>query len=221
MIKNELLYPIFLDCCSFVKDDFWKYIFEDLAYGRSPYGTYIKKGFLCCNYKNKEFSYKIQKDKDSQQVYNEVYDLLHNKYGLLSNIDIQNKKKYFELINQDEQDEQKNNWNSIKKKNIKNILIENFIIEKKSKYNLILKKCKILLSIIIIGFLFKTLSSENIRYEDGRIKDIDMFKFEQNDIIINTAIYDFEEINTEIVFDKCKKMSDNWNKYLVNLRKKY
>ena len=29
------------------------------------------------------------------------------------------------------------------------------------------------------------------------------------------------KISTEIVFDKCKKMSDNWNKYLVNLRKKY
>ena len=45
MIKNELLYPIFLDCCLYADDDFWKYILEDLAYGRSPYGTYIKKIF--------------------------------------------------------------------------------------------------------------------------------------------------------------------------------
>lgn len=221
MIKNELIYPIFLDCCSYAKDDFWRYILEDLAYGRSPYGTYIKKDFLCCNYKNKEFSYKIKNDKPSKQVYDEVYDLLYKKYGLLSNLDIQNKKKYFEIINQDIEDSQKNNWNSIKKKNIKNILIENFIIENKQKYNLSIKKCKILMSIIIIGFLFKTISSSNITYNEGKIQNIDMFKFIENDIIINKKIYDFEDVNTEIVFEKCKKMSDNWNKYLVNLRKKY
>ena len=46
MIKNELVYPIFLKCCEISDDDFWKYVFEELAYGRSPYGTYIKKGFL-------------------------------------------------------------------------------------------------------------------------------------------------------------------------------
>ena len=221
MIKNELIYPIFLDCCLYAHDDFWKYILEDLAYGRSPYGTYIKKDFLCCNYKNREFTYKINNTKDPKIVYKDIYNLLYNKLGLLSNHDIQNKQKYFEIINQDIEDNQKNDWNSIKKKNIKNILIENYIINNKQKYNLTIKKCKILMSIIIIGFLFKTITSSNIIYNNGKIDSIDMFKFVDNDIIINKNIYVFDEKKTEIVFDKCKKMSLNWNKYLVNLRKKY
>ena len=95
MIKNDLIYPIFLDCCLFTDNDFWKYILEDLAYGRSPYGTYIKKDFLCCNYKNKEFSYKINQKKEPEVIYNEIHDLLYNKLGLLSNEDIQNRKKIF------------------------------------------------------------------------------------------------------------------------------
>ena len=49
-------------------------------------------------------------------------------------------KKYFEIINKDIENNHKNNWESIKKKNIKNILIENFIIEMKQKYNLTIKK---------------------------------------------------------------------------------
>ena len=32
----ELLYPIFLEASKHTKDTFWKYIFEDLAYGRTP-----------------------------------------------------------------------------------------------------------------------------------------------------------------------------------------
>ena len=60
-IKREIIYPIFLECCQFTDDKFWENVFEDLAYGKTPYGTYISKDFLCCSYKKKEFSYKIEK----------------------------------------------------------------------------------------------------------------------------------------------------------------
>ena len=60
-IKREIVYPIFLECCQFTDDKFWENVFEDLAYGKTPYGTYISKDFLCCSYKKKEFSYKIEK----------------------------------------------------------------------------------------------------------------------------------------------------------------
>ena len=59
MVINKLIYPIFLSCCEFSKDNFWKFIFEDLAYGNCPYGTYIVKNYICCNYKGKEFMYTI------------------------------------------------------------------------------------------------------------------------------------------------------------------
>ena len=61
LVKKELLYPIFLECSQHADDTFWENIFEDLAYGKAPYGTYISKDFLCCGYKKKEFSYKIEK----------------------------------------------------------------------------------------------------------------------------------------------------------------
>ena len=67
MSANELIYPIFLEVCKYADEDiFWKYVFEDLAYGRSPYGTYITKNFMCCNYKGKEFSYKIEVTKQPE-----------------------------------------------------------------------------------------------------------------------------------------------------------
>ena len=84
--KKEIIYPVFLECCQYTNDIFWENIFEDLAYGKTPYGTYISKDFLCCNYKDKEFSYKIEK-KPSNQLYSDIYGLLHKKLGLLSQRD--------------------------------------------------------------------------------------------------------------------------------------
>lgn len=93
-IKKEIVYPIFLECCQYTNDIFWENIFEDLAYGKTPYGTYISKDFLCCNYKDKEFSYKIEK-KNSEQLYEDIYLLLAKKLGLLSQRDKLKKKNRF------------------------------------------------------------------------------------------------------------------------------
>ena len=81
--RKEIVYPIFLECCQYAENTFWENIFENLAYGKTPYGTFISKDFLCCNYKKKEFSYKIER-KCSKLLYQEVYNILTKKLGLMS-----------------------------------------------------------------------------------------------------------------------------------------
>ena len=61
-------------------------IFEDLAYGKTPYGTYITKNFFCCSYKSKEISYRIEK-KDPLILYTDLYNLLTKNLGILSRKD--------------------------------------------------------------------------------------------------------------------------------------
>ena len=152
-IKKDIIYPIFLECSQFITDKFWENIFEDLAYGKSPYGTYITKGSLTCKYKDKEFIYKIEK-KDVKTLYTEVYVLLSKKLGLLSHQDKLNKKIDFENI-ENEIKEGRKNWTSIRKKNIKDLIIENYVISMKNKFSLNIKQAKYLLSIIFIGMVFK------------------------------------------------------------------
>ena len=82
-VKQEIIYPFFLETCQYCNDIFWETIMEDLAYGKPPHGTYISKGFLCCSYKNKEFSYKLER-KDPKILYQNIYDLLTEKLGILS-----------------------------------------------------------------------------------------------------------------------------------------
>jgi len=218
MSTSELLYPIFLEVCKYADEDiFWKYVFEDLAYGRAPYGTYITKNFLCCNYKGKEFSYKIEVTKEPQVLFNEIYNLLHTKFGLLSDKDKIKKRQIFDSVNDNK--DWNNNWNSIKKKNIKNIIIENFIIKQKTKNSLSIKQTRKLLSLIIIGIIFKTITSDDINYENCQINDIEGIKFEEKKICVTKNICDFgSNLLPEIVIEK-KTMSDNWDKYISSLKK--
>lgn len=216
-IKKEIIYPIFLECCQYSNDIFWENIFEDLAYGKTPYGTYISKGFLCCNYKDKEFSYKIEQ-KDSEQLYNDIYLLLAKKLGLLSQRDkIKKKIDFFNI--EEELKEGRKNWSSIRKKNIKDLLIENYVIDMKNKYLLSLKQSQYLLSIIFIGMIFKVISVKDIHYENGKIEHIDGIEIKNKQINILRDIYNTETTLNNCIIIEANLMSHNWEKYLTNLKK--
>jgi len=215
MIQRDIVYPIFLECCNFTENTFWENIFQNLAYGESPYGTYISKDFICCNYKNKKFSYKIEK-KESSIIYKDVYNLLKNKLGIMSKLERNNKiEKMDSNLNT-----QKNTWNSIKKKNIKSLLIEQYVIRMKKKHKLTIKKSKYLLSLIYICLLFKVLTNKDIIYENNLILDIKGIEISNNCVKITRNIYDSDDIiNDDIIINNKINMSDNWEKFLKELKK--
>jgi hypothetical protein len=219
LVKKEILYPVFLECCQYADDTFWENIFEDLAYGKAPYGTYISKDFLCCGYKKKEFSYKIEK-KTADVIYEEVYNLLTKRLGLLSHREKAKKKKVFSDLEDSIKDTRKK-WVDIKKKNMRELLIELYVTRMKNKHLLNAKQAKYLISIILIAMVFKVITSSNIDYSNGRINSIEGINFAKKQVVITRDFYSFEtSFAPHIVLDK-KVMSDNWEKFLENLRKVY
>jgi hypothetical protein len=216
-IKKEIVYPIFLECCQYVEDTFWENIFEELAYGKVPYGTYISKNFLYCSCKRKEFSYKIEK-KNAMIVYKEIYTLLTKRLGLLSQRDqIKKKKAFIDL--EDKIKDSRKTWGDIKKKNTRELLIELYVTRMKTKYSLSIKQARYLLSIILIALVFKVITSDDINYSDGRINSITGIDFDEKKVIIERNLYNLEISFAPHVIDDKKVMVDNWNKYLDNLRK--
>jgi hypothetical protein len=216
-IKNEIVYPVFLECCQFAVDTFWVNVFEDLAYGKAPYGTYINKNFLCCSYKNKEFSYRIER-KEPEDLYEDVYKLLTVKLGILSKKEKVKKRVDFHKT-ESRLKEVKQEWSAIRKKNIKDLLIERYVIDIKNKYSLTIKQAKYLISVIFIAIVFKVITNKDIEYYDGKIRNIIGIEFTQKKIHIKRDIYDIDiDFSPEILVDK-KVMSDNWDKYLIALHK--
>lgn len=171
-MKNKIIYPFILECCNYTDDYFWKNIFEDLSYGKSPFGTYIYKNTIIHTVKNKDFTYVITNKKTAKENYDNLYKLFTQKLGLKSLKETYIKKK------SDEDDiVLYNSWNQIKKKKIKDVVINLFIIEKKEEFNLKIEDCRKFIIILYISLLFKTITSKHIEMEDGRIISIEGIKF--------------------------------------------
>lgn len=216
-VKREIYYPIFIECSQYAIDTYWENIFCDLAYGKTPYGTYMSKGFLCCSYKKKEFSYKIEK-KEAKVVYTEVYDLLTRKLGLLSSVDRIKKKRDLAVL-ENNMKESRKSWSDIRKKNIKELLIELYVAKKKSEFSLTLQQVRFLLSIIYVAIVFKVITADDITYENGKITRIDGIDFTKHQVFFERELYSIETgFSQHIVVDK-KLVSETWEKYIEELKK--
>jgi len=216
-IKREIVYPILLECCQYTDDTFWENIFDDLAYGKTPYGTYISKDFLCCSYKKKEFNYKIEK-KDPKIIYEEIYNLLTKRLGLFSHREKVKRKKAFVDL-EDNIKVSRKNWSDIRKKNVKELLIELYVTRMKNKHSLSIKQARYLLSIILISMVFKVIKQEDIYYDNGCIHHIEGIDFAKKQLLIESDLYNIEvSFSPDILVDK-KVMAENWEKYLDSLRK--
>lgn len=190
--KDDILYPIFIECLKYTDDIFWQNIFEELSYGRCPYGIYISNHYICCNYKDKKFSYKIDQNKDPDIVFNELENILKTKFGLLSKHDKLQKNKLFVQKQVELTDTLNNEWCNIKKKNIKLILLEKFIISKTNMFDLSVQQSKDLYNKIILGLLLKTISKGQIIYENKKIKEIKCITFKKNEFLFTDDIYAFK-----------------------------
>lgn len=211
-MKRELVYPFFIDCCEFTEDKFWKGIFEDLAYGIAPYGAFVSKGAIVCNYKDKKFMYHIKK-KDPKELYNEIYNLFTSKLNVMSKEQILYRKEAAELIQETPTD-----WLSIKKKNYKDVLIENWAIKKKSAYSLSIAQTKYLISIIFLGLIFKVFTSKDIILLNGEIDKINGISFAPHKVNVERDIYQIDfSPSPEIITEKLN-MSDEWDRYIHLLK---
>jgi len=212
--KNEIIYPFFLECCVYTKDYFWENLFEDLAYGISPSGTYIVKNSLCSKYKGKEFNYKIER-KDPKIIYKELHDILVNKLGISSKKDKEISKMKFRKVEQDIKDSQQE-WSKIRKKNIKELLIERYVLSLKKKHSFKIKQSKRLLSLIILSLIFKTITAKDIIYKNGKIENIKVIPIKDGDIVFSKTICDIGVANQQTSPKKPKKLKELWSKYITS-----
>jgi hypothetical protein len=216
--SREIVYPIFLECCQYTPDNFWENIFEDLAYGKPPYGTFISKNFLCCTYKKQEFSYKIEKKKP-KILYNEVYSLLRNKLGLLSKEEKLKRSRDFSIMEKGLKDSRIKNWSEIRRKNIKDLIIELYVSRMKTDHCLTIKQARYLLSLIYVSLIFKVILAKDINYSDGRIESINGITFSKNTINVVKNIYKFETTCIPDTIEDKKTLAETWPRYISELNK--
>ena len=228
--KREIIYPFLLKAGSYANDNFWRFVFEDLSYGSCPYGVFLYKGNLCSNMKGKEFSYKLCPDKPSQDLFNDIYGLLKNKANILSDKDKLSEREKTNRSRLNDLDKKEDGWQSVKKKMIRDTLVEQYVLNNTHLFHLTLNVAKQLLSFIIIGLMFKTIISNDIHYDNGYIKAINGFHYSPSLVLVTKKIFSNDFTSTELDIIACERkkknsyrsqqprlMSELWSVYLSDL----
>ena len=176
-MRNELVFPVLLEISHNNSNPFWQGIFENIAYGKSPSGCYITgSGFITCGIKNKELSYCLRDiEKSPIQIEKELILLFQTRLNLMSSVD---KEKKYELFMKTLKRLQATNlsarWTDIRRKNIKELLIEMYFIMKIKARECTVEEAKKLLRSVSTGLIFKFMSNDDIVYSNGKIRSINM-----------------------------------------------
>jgi len=201
-LRRDVIYPIFLKCLPFVEDEFWKETFEELSYGNCYQGSYLNKGFLCCNVKGKEFIYKFM-DKEPQRIYGDISKLLKEKLNIMSKNDrkiliheFEELERHFHVLRQTE-------WNDIKKKSVRDILFQNYLIKQKKEYELRDSQIRCLYHTINLGLMLKSIKNTDVVYQNGEIVEIKGISFTKGKYKIDIDIY--SGLDEEVVKGSGKK----------------
>jgi len=198
---GNILFPLFLKCYDITTDIYWINVFEKLAYGKPPFGTYIVDDTLRCSHKNREFIYVIDTTKDINIIFKEMTELLETKLDMKSTY--QNEFKDTVV-----------SWSDVRKKSQKEMYIQLYVIKLMKKYSMNIIDARELMFKIIIHVTLNYISNNNIIYNDNFIDDITNVSIKNNKVIFDKERETPNNKSTKIIN---KKLSTKWEKHLIKI----
>jgi len=208
-MSASIIHPILLEFIHHVEDDYWKLLYEDMAFGKFPSGVYIQKNFFCCFHKGKEFSVELKPNNFS--VFTQIHSLLSTNMGIKSE---KEKSKFKDTIieNQKVKDP---------KRLIKDVTLTSFIIKKGEQYKLPDNIIRKIFSLFILGFMFKTLLVKDVVFNGNEIHSIKGFAFTDKKVRINKNILELRRNQIHLDYDTPKVeanvLTPYWHKYIHNI----
>lgn len=212
-IQKELKYPVFLSASQCAIDVFWRCIFEEMAYNNCPFGVFIDANTLSvqCNFKGKSFNYCFH-EKPVQEIHDKLVDLFKTKLQLYSKNDYLKSRS----VLTEELKVKFESWKDIKKKSIKDILLENFILSLRDKLQCSYAQLRKLLSILHMAFSFKMITNNDVILDPVENKIIDIEGFSVEQMTLPTFMFQqTEQPKVEKSIDQSKTdLITLWNKYI-------
>jgi hypothetical protein len=210
MRYRSVEYPIFLEVSQYTQDPYWRYVMEELAYGNGPYGVSIDCDAIRCRLTGKAFTF-YYSNLDSITLYEQLQEILKTKLKLMSKVDLLNEKEtWVETLRLP----MNIGWVDIRKKSIKDRLIEQFVMDMKEQYGWTLTHARRMNAIVMTGFQFKLLTAKDIHYDSihHRITSIDGIQIESGRIRL---LKQMEHVGPPRPLDPPTPLSPSqlWSKY--------
>jgi hypothetical protein len=113
-------------------------------------------------------------------------------------------------------------WQAIRQKNVKDLLIEKFVIGLMNAHGLSVNQGRALSTDIALAITFKIITPQHITYEGGVITAIEGVSYDETNqaVLLDRSIYsDTMVISREIPAGK-KTLKELWPKHLKSIHKK-
>lgn len=157
------MYPEFLPMCAHAPDAYWSNVFENLSQDVCPFGVCVTDTLIFCNLKNRKFKYNY-KNKHPKEAMSEIRHLLSKHMGLQSMSDAIHANKMFNLL----LDKEYTCWKDIRKKHVRKMLIEQYVIKIKQEFKLTSNQIRNFMSLLNLAFNFNTITKDNIVFNSER-----------------------------------------------------
>jgi hypothetical protein len=198
---KEIVYPFFFECCQFCINDYWIHIFENLAYGIPPENCKIIKGKNCDLFSYKNISIPIKRD-EPEAIYDQFMDIFVNELNL-------DEKQEDNLIIQYKK------WIDIRKKNLKTILLENYVLRFQNTHKISIEEVRKLFYQINMAISFKIINNKDIHLANNEISNITGVEIDEKTNKPHVPVY---YCDCPVSFDNCeekkKYLSEIWRKMI-------
>ena len=201
----NIIHQEFIKCFPFIKNDIFFGFFKNLIVGIYPRNSYIYKNVFTS--KNKKFE-PFRIDIDDGLI---LYESVKNAIVKSENLNIEyNKYNLFKILEIDKDLK----WKNIKKKKIKDALIDDFVARSKKLYNLNSNQSKFLLFSIYISIVLKIIKHKDIHITDMKIDKINGIEFLDKDVIISKNIYNEIVVMIDNPKQVKNKMENSWINFM-------
>ncbi len=177
-----IIHPCFNECQDYTLDQFWKDIFFSCACNKFPRGIRYDGSTRTLSIRTpvpggRNRTEVINLPEKSEDAYTVLMQVFREKLGIFSSKDLQIKKQELDEIQIRRRVDMDCEWKKLKPRSIKDLMIMNYILNLKQKYDLSVKETKKLFITIQLGFQFKKLSSEDVEYSDRAIQSINGLEY--------------------------------------------
>ncbi len=175
-MTSTIIHPIFFKCKDYTLDPFWKDIFDRCSCNRFPKNVRYegRKNTLYVKLpggiggKKEIFTLSKEPTEAFETMMSVFRDIgLRSQRDLEFEQDEMNKARDERRVNLD------CSWKDLKPRYLKDRMIVKYVLRIKKEFNLDTKEAKRLLNTIQLGFQLKQLTSDDVKYKNGAILDIE------------------------------------------------
>lgn len=189
--ERAVIFPIFEECKSFTLDSFWRDKFTEFSCNQFPPGMRYdaSRKNLVLKIDGKKTEFVSVNDKNPSETFQSMMRILRGKYDMRSSRDLKVQKKTIEEAMKKHEVDLNCEFKNIKPRNLKDRLIMNYISSLKIKHKLTDLEFNYLISVVQLGFQFRSISTSDVVYVDGAVTDITGLEFNEKNRIFTTPKY--------------------------------